>query len=289
MRFSKDGSIVWARDYIKSGCLEDALTELRDGDFISASSGYGAVCKIDKDGNLIWNLSSVKFNRLESSLVHSVIETNDGGFLVAGDSLFRLDSEGRLSWQHSYGAEGYGSIYSVKEMKNGQSYLGLSQKNNQLFVIQLDRNGKIIANSSLGMYTGYPLPSMSGSKDGYSILFLNTTNAQPASVRLDEKGNITRKQTPLPVTGHCIPTLDGGFSCAELRNNDDKKSNNPFEGRKTTVIVKKLDADGILLWEQPVTSFCKPVSMSNIELTGFIQTSDGGYAIIAQRDNFLKC
>jgi hypothetical protein len=283
MRVSKDGSIVWERDYIKSGCLEDALTELRDGDFISASSGYGAVCKIDKDGNLVWNMSSVKFDRLESSSVHSIIETNDGGFLVAGDSLFRLDSEGRLSWKHSYG------LYSVIEMKNGQSYLGLSQKNNQLFIIQLDQRGNIIANLSLGMYNGYPLPSMHTTKNGYSILYFNSTKSQFESVLLDEKGNITKIQTLINATALCIPTFDGGFSCAELQNNDDKKSNNPFEGRNTTAIVKKLDADGILVWEQSVIAFCKPVSMSNIQLTSLIQTPDGGYIIFSQRDNFLKC
>jgi hypothetical protein len=117
----------------------------------------------------------------------------------------------------------------------------------------------------------------------------NTTNAPAESVRLSEKGNSTKMQTLLNITGLCIPTFDGGFSCAELQNSDDKKSNNPFEGKKTTVFAKKLDADGILIWEQPVTSFCKPGSMSNIELTGLIQTSDGGYVILGSRDNFLKC
>ncbi len=117
----------------------------------------------------------------------------------------------------------------------------------------------------------------------------NTTNTHPESVLPDEEGNITRMQTLLNITGRCIPTLDGGLFCADLQSNDDKKSNNPFEGRVTTVIVKKLNADGILTWEQPVTTFCKPKAMNNIGLTSLIQTSDGGYFILGNRDNFWKC
>jgi|GEM_PF-5696932 len=87
----------------------------------------------------------------------------------------------------------------------------------------------------------------------------------------------------------CIPAIDGGSFCAELQSDDGKERINPFEGQKTKVVVKKLDRDGILIWEQPVTSFCKPVSMNNIKFKKIIQTSDGGYLILGNRDNFFKC
>jgi hypothetical protein len=291
MRFSNDGSNVWERDYIESGCLDDAITQLQDGDFVTASSGRGAVCKIGKNGNLIWNKSSVKFDRLEYSQVYSIIETNDGGFLVTGDSqsLFRLDSEGRLLWNYFYGTEGYGNIYPIIELKNGQSFLGVSQKNNQLFAIQLDQSGKIIANYSLGKYDGSPAPSMNVKKNGYSIMFFNTTNAHFESVLLDDKGNITKIQILMNATAHCIPATDGGYFCAGFQSDEGEKRINPFEGEKTKVIVKKLDADGILKWEQPVTTFCKAKALNNIEITGLIQTNDGGYLILGSRDNFWKC
>ena len=216
MRLSSNGSTVWDRDYVGSGCLDNAITQVRDGDFVTASSGLGAVCKIDKDGNLIWNVSSVKFDRLEHSQVYSIIETNDGGFLITGDSpgLFRLDSEGRL---------------------------------------------------------------------------LNNTNSTMETILLDTDGKIKNQKTPLNATGRCITTFDGGFFCAGLQSNEGEKSINPFEGRETKVIGKKLDTEGILIWEQPVATFCRPKYRDNIELTSIIQTSDGGYVIVGARDNAWEC
>ena len=117
----------------------------------------------------------------------------------------------------------------------------------------------------------------------------NTINAHPESVRLDEKGNITKIQTLMNATAHCIPAIDGGFFCAGLQFDEGEKRINPFEGAKTKIMVKKLDPDGILIWEQPVITFCRPKYRDNIELTGIIQTSDKGYFIVASRDNAYKC
>ena len=174
-------------------------------------------------------------------------------------------------------------------MENGQSYLGLSQKNNELFVIQLDKNGRINANSSLGNYDGYPLPSMQATKNGYLILFFNNTNSLMETVNLNTDGKVTNQKTLMNASNPIIMTHEGEFFSVELRSDTGGKSINPFEGEKTIVIAKKLDNNGILMWEQPVTTLCKPKAMNNIEITSVVQTSDGGYIILGSRDNFFKC
>jgi len=290
LRFSKDGNILWEKEFRDPLCMGDALIQLRDGSFVTASSGNGVVCKLDKNGNLLWNKSSVKFDSVMTSSIHSVIETNDGGFLVAGNYLTRLDPDGRPIWQYSYathdGIQGYEKTFSVIEMKN-RGFLGLSQKYDHLYVIRLDPNGTIIANSSLGEFSSYHSQGIKENNNGYSIMVDNKSNSTMDIVHLDADGNIVNQRTLK--NSPAIVTSDGGYFSVIVQNPDEKPDNLSEKG-KIAVGGKKLDADGTEMWRSTPLTFCKPVKTTiNIGVSNVVQTSDGGYIILGSRDNFWKC
>jgi len=279
IRVSKDGAIVWEKSFMKSGCMVETLTQLSDGSIITGSTATGVICKIDPKGNLIWNQTSLA--------TYNIIETNDGVILVAGNYLARINDDGKSTWQHSYVTEGY-RIFSIIEMNNNEGLLGLSQKNDQLYLLQLDRNGTIIANSSLGTYEVYPSPSIRAQKKGYSILFFDMTNSTMETVHLDADGNVVNQKTLKNATIPTIIASDGGYLTGALRYTD-KPWNNPAGSRTTLVGIKKLNPDGIEMWTTTPATFCKPESMPNFDIKTIVQSSDGGYVILGSRDNFWKC
>lgn len=308
MRLSSDGTIVWEKKYGGSGCLMDALSPLQEGGFISASSGNGEVCKIDPDGNLIWNRITIGFDS-----VHSVIETDDGGFLVggslwksiiAGDSvqnyrnvnvcnatLVRLDPDGQMTWQRDYGTDGYQAIYSILETKDGQSYVGLFGKNDELYLVHLDHDGQMISGSSIGFFTKEPLPEMKKVKDGYSVLFFDNTKSAMETVHLDADRKITNRGT-LAGTARSIIIItdDSGFLSVALQYTSRKPPNAVGTGSSYNAVeVTKFDSSGTRLWNATPIAFCNPPAVTNFDLKCVVQTSDGGYALLGERDNFWKC
>ena len=116
--------------------MVDSLIQLRDGSFITGSSATGVICKIDTDGNLVWN-RTIKSNESGVISPYSVIETAGGVMLVAGNYIAQLDEDGRSTWQRSYITAGH-RIFSVIEMKKNGDLLGLSQNDDQLFLLKMD-------------------------------------------------------------------------------------------------------------------------------------------------------
>lgn len=282
IRLSKDGTIEW-----ESGCAGDLLIQLKDGSVITGSSTTGLFCNIDTNGNLIWNQTLKNNESAVISSIYSAIETNEGVFLVAGNYLAKLDQEGRITWQRSYVTEGH-RFFSVIEMKKNEDLLGLSEKNDQLYLIHLDRNGTIIANSSIGTYEVYPSPSIRAQQKGYSVLFFDMTNSTMERVHLDADGNVVDQKTLKNATIPTIIANDEGYLTGALRYTD-KPWNNPAGSRTALVGIKKFDPNGIEMWTMTPATFCKPESMPNFDIMAIVQTSDGGYAILGSRDNFWKC
>jgi hypothetical protein len=260
-----------------AGCLD--LDYNPDHDII--------LIKVTSTGALEW---SKIFDSGKDDIPISFFQTSDGGYAMLSD----MEDKYHLGWYHrnlvkfsDTGDEQWNR--TLYQLNCGSQFLILDPDGLLLTYVPSPELGEICKFNLRGDLVWNGTAVTIGNESKTAAELYNTTNAHSESVRPGEKGNSTKIQPPLPVTGRCIPTFDGGFSCAELQNNDDKKSNNPFEERKTTVIVKKLDADGILMWEQPVTSFCKPKYRDNIGLASLIQTSDGGYFILGNRDNFWKC
>lgn len=123
MTISKDGGYVIA-GYTRSKNID---LELKNGfeDFW--------VIKIDNIGNIIWEKT---YGGTSNERAHSIKETNEGGFIIAGWSesndqdvgdnygeedywVIKLDSEGNLEWEQNYGGWSSDKAESIYQTNDG--------------------------------------------------------------------------------------------------------------------------------------------------------------------------
>ena len=148
VKFDESGNISWQKCLGGSSSEEGyEIEQTADGGYIIAgstqsnngdvSSNNGSsdywVVKLDAMGELSWENS---FGGNYNDVAHSVNQTSDGGYLVAGISsssngdvtnanggrdywVIKLDGSGNLSWQKALGGEDTDISYSVRETEDG--------------------------------------------------------------------------------------------------------------------------------------------------------------------------
>jgi hypothetical protein len=174
-----------------------------------------------------------------------------------------------VSWQR--GLPNYSTgVIPVIEMHQGKGYLaGLG---NSVFCLAPD--GSISNRTLLNNVPEYkPIAVNRQNADNYSMLLDMT------AILFDSNGGITGKeflQKPQPTFYYnfAIPTRDGGFLTADIRTS--QSSNMTVQ----MPVATKYNPDGSIEWN---TSIRNPYAFRDI--TGLVQTSDGGYLIISEIDN----
>jgi len=132
----KDGNIVWQKS-LGGPLLEVGLCAINTSDNnilvagIAQSFGQGSsdiwLIKINRNGKILWQKT---YGGFDDESVTQVIQTEDGGFIVAGwtysfgngshDALiFKIDSTGNLLWQKCYGTPASEDIRCFTQAKNG--------------------------------------------------------------------------------------------------------------------------------------------------------------------------
>ena len=135
--------------------------------------------------------------------VDSIIQTADGGFLVAGYIdldiwIIKLDFSGNITWQKRYGGSSSEYVYSVLQTVDGGYIVAGSTSsfgagNYDFWVLKLDSAGNVLWQKTYGGssddYAGFIKQTSSG---GY-ILAGNSDsfNGGPWIIKLDPEGNIT--------------------------------------------------------------------------------------------------
>ena len=268
------GNILWQQNYGGSGDdLADDIRKTQDGGYIIAGATWSNdgdvsgnngnmdfwVLRIDSIGNLLWQKT------LGGSAVdraHSVRETHDGGFIVAGWTrsvdgdvtgnhgnddawLVKLDSLGTLVWQKA---------------------LGGSQDDEASEVLSLSDGSFIVAG-----HTASNDGDVSGNHGAYDFWVL----------KLDSLGNLVW-QNPYGGSqgefGQAIDrSADGGFVVTgpSYSSDGDVSSNN---GDQDQWIIK-IDSLGTLVWERSMGGTWTE------DATGVKQTMDGGYIVVGTTDS----
>jgi len=118
LKLDKSGNIEWEKIYGGSESERaNSIEQTSDGGYIVAVStksldgdvkgNYGGedfwIMKLDDDGDMVWQQN---YGGSDSDIPHSIHETNDGGFIVAGET---LSSDGDVDKD-----EGYPSFWIVK-------------------------------------------------------------------------------------------------------------------------------------------------------------------------------
>jgi len=265
VKLDANGNLQWTRTI--GGENEDrghSFIQTSDGGYAVAgyTTSFGAgdkdiyVVKLDANGNLQWTKT---IGGPESEESHSLIQTSDGGYAIAGYTksfgaggedvyVVKLDANGNLQWTKTIGGGDRDGCESLIQTSDGGyaiagytdsfgtgDYVGVCVVQD-VYVVKLDANGNpqwtktIGSRICRGLFNGYD--------DGSSL----------------------------------IQTSDGGYAIAGTTYS--------FGAGEADVYVVKLDAKGNLQWTKTIGGKSADGGSS------IIQTSDGGYAIAGSTTSF---
>jgi hypothetical protein len=137
LKLDAKGQLLWERTY--GGAEKEeagSVIQSRDGGFVvaaireykgAAEKENGWIFKVDKDGSIVWDKT---FGGDSFDRVHAVVETADGGFIAAGATaskgaggldgwVIRLDKDGAVEWDGTFGEEGRDELLSIQAIKDG--------------------------------------------------------------------------------------------------------------------------------------------------------------------------
>ncbi len=198
IRIDSDGTILWEQSIGFSGHDHaNSIIETKDGGFfitgfldVSASNGNGNYGKginnnhgvgefwghkLDSEGKIIW---SRYFGGTNNDRSYDVIETINEEFIIVGSTesndidisnnfgsydywVIKINSQGDLLWEKSYGGSGIDVANSISVLPNknflilGYSFsndfqISNSKGESDFWLIEIDKNGNLIKENSFG-------------------------------------------------------------------------------------------------------------------------------------------
>lgn len=276
-----------------NGYIIVGITHSNDGD-VTGLQGLSDiwVVRIDMSGNLVWQKS------LGGSLQetgHSVQQTQDGGFIIAGRTLsndgdvsgnhgagtmdmwvVKLTSNGDIMWQKALGGSVHELAYSIDLTPDG-GYIVAGKASSQdgdvstligmedYWIVKLDHQGDLQWEKSYGGNTNDYAYSVATTADsGYIVsgvgYYSPAPNTYHTILKLDKLGNY---QWSADSNSCTIQASDGGYI-----------SVNAFGMYSASdFVVKRMDSTGSVAWS-------KTMGGSNTDVAhAVVQASDGGYVI----------
>jgi uncharacterized delta-60 repeat protein len=134
-KLSSSGDVQWEKTY--GGADEDRAYDIQqtsDGGYIvtgyTASFAVGEadawVLKLNAEGNIIWQYA---YGGTGWDTGDSIRQTSDGGYILVGETSFgvggqdvlllKLDGDGTVAWQRTYGGSSYEEAYEIVENSDG--------------------------------------------------------------------------------------------------------------------------------------------------------------------------
>ena len=171
IRTNEFGDTLWTKSFHKNNNEQaDAVQQTSDGGFVLA--GFTAIAgmqqdaylvKTDAAGNIMW---AKNYGGALNDLVHSVIQTADGGFCLAGRSdsygvgasdvyVVRTDANGDTLWSRSYGDVNEDDANSIMQTPDGGFVItGITRKTgagaDDLLFMRIDSIGQLIYGHTIG-------------------------------------------------------------------------------------------------------------------------------------------
>ena len=303
---SCDAVVTWAKTYGNLGTSSATpIQQTTDGGYIvaTATGSFGAggndawILKLDSSGNILWQKS---YGGIYADLAHSIQQTFDGGYIMAGESdsffgdswvnaawILKLDSGGNIVWEKTYTSGVGGGAHSIQQTSDG-GYIVAGRVcysfdwcYSDAWILKLDSSGNIEWQKTFGLGDEQADSIQQTSEGGYIVIgSTRAINDQTLStvwiMKLDSSGNIQWQKTYGDRSGegsHSIKqTSDGGYIVGGYTGS--------FGAGGMDAWLSKLDSDGNIQWQ-------KTYGGSYIDVANSIeQTSDGGYIVAGSTSSY---
>jgi hypothetical protein len=276
----------WSRTY--GGAADDAaaaVVQTSDGGYAVAgyTESFGAgnadfwLVKIDAYGVMKWNMT---YGGAHSERASSLIETSDGGYIIAGNMypsndseayhfwLVKTDNHGVMEWNQTHSRAHNQQLSALVETSDGgyaySTGIGCP-------LVKTDAEGNIQWNQTYGEEGFYSLESLVAVSDGgYALAgtagFITT---QFWLVKTDEYGNLEWSneygEYGTSTARSLVEASDGGYALAGDAN--------PVGPRGFDFVLVKTDSSGNLEWNMTYGG----TGWDTASL--LVAPSDGGYAL----------
>ena len=190
LKLYSNGNVAWQKTY--GGADYDyaySIQQTSDGGYIVAgetwSFGAGSrdfwVLKLYSNGNVAWQKTYGGINA--DDVAFSIRQTQEGGYIVAGrtDSslgagkddvwVLKLDANGNVTWQKTYGGGNWDYAYSIQQTSEGGYIVAgwtdsFGAGNDDVWVLKLDSAGNVTWQKTYG-----------GANDDAAFSIQETSNA----------------------------------------------------------------------------------------------------------------
>lgn len=213
--------------------------------------------------------------------------------LVRQGAVVKLDGGGGISWMRSYGSQGLESAWSVIEARDGGGYLVAGYGRvpdrtagaSSVVTVRTGPDGAVHQATVLGTIEYYGVPRLRSDTTGFDMLSIHSTIRDgsiittPIEMRLDRSGVL--QETRLIDAGIVITwTDDGGFFSAGFPVAGEYSGSSYGKAGSIRLHAVKIGPGGGQEWDRGIPG----VQVSHVHRV--IQTADGGYAILAVRENY---
>ena len=305
LKLRADGTVEWKKTYGGPGWeWADLISQTDDGGYAltgettSFGAGGGDVwaLKLDAGGEVQWEKA---FGGRADDLAVSMLQTQDGGYVVAGETksfgagdwdawVLKLDATGGVQWQKTYGGTGWDSSSAdpIEQTTDGGYVLtgrtsSFGAGGFDIWVLKLDADGAIQWQKTYGGYADDEAHAIRQTADGgYAVAgFTRSFGAGGLDVwvlKLDASGAVQWQETLGGRDGdRCwsvCATSDGGCIIA-----GDTAS---YGAGAHDVWMLKLSADGTLQWQRTYGGHQSEWGEA------VRQTADGGYYVAGGTQSF---
>ncbi len=217
LKLDEYGDVSWQKTYGKNGSdVARMIRQTTDGGYIVAgytrSSGAGSydywLLKLDSTGNTAWQKT---YGGNSDDYSYSIRQTTDGGYIVAGETrsfgagnsdfwVLKLDSNGNVTWQKTYGGSSEDFTYSIWQTIDGDYVAGgftqsFGAGSYDYWVLKLDDNGNIVWQKTYGLSNNEGVLSIQQTADkGYIVAgpmrISSASDADFGVLKIDGSGDI---------------------------------------------------------------------------------------------------
>ena len=228
IKLDSNGQISWQKTY--GGSNVDwafSIQQTADGGYIVVGNtfSFGAgeddlwVLKLDSNGQISWQKA---YGGSGFDWPSSVQESIDGGYIVAGGTysfgageddlwVLKLDGNGGISWQKTYGGSGNDYATSIQQIQDG-GYLvegttsSFGAGESDLWILNLDTNGEIPDCSAMGTSDAIVTNTSAVVQD--TTVGSQTSSAVPTDTNISPQDTLAEK---LVVCGGVAVACEGDF------------------------------------------------------------------------------